>query len=130
MPFLQMLFQASGSTSKVVSIGERLPRCTWFRHFQPAQGKDTGEEAMLQDSRGAILLQRKHPLSAGKGSKHIHVRFCFTVGKTANKELRLICCPVEELVADCNCKQKLFVEHRNTTFSFTFAPWIHNCYPN
>ena len=71
----------------------------------------------MLDNKSAILLQKNYPYSTGKGMKHVHVRFYFATDKIRSKELKVICCPTDELVADYNSKPlqgKLFYRHRNT----------------
>lgn len=60
----------------------------------------------MQDNNNkkAILLQKNWPFSTGKGSKHINVRYFFVVDKIKNKEVRIIHCPTEEMIADFNTK--------------------------
>ena len=45
------------------------------------------------------------------------MRCFFVVDKIHKKEVKVICCPTEEMVADCSSKPlqgKIFVTHRNT----------------
>ena len=65
----------SSTETEVVACGERFLKCTWFRYFRLAQGADDKEDILFQDNKSAILLQKKHPFSIGRGSKHIHVRY-------------------------------------------------------
>ena len=47
----------------------------------------------------------------------MHVRYFFVVDKVANKELRIIYCPTEKMIADYSTKPTqgaLFVYQRNT----------------
>ena len=80
----------SSTETEVVSSGERMPKCTWFRYFRLAQGDKPIEDVLMQDNKSAILLQKNWPFSTGKGSKHIHVRYFFVVDKIKNKEVRII----------------------------------------
>ena len=83
-----------------------------------AQGELEKEDVLPQGNKSSILLQKNYPCSMGKGMKHVHVRFYFAADKIRNKELKTVCCPTEELTADCNSKPlqgKLFHRHRNTT---------------
>ena len=106
----------SSTETEVVACGERFPKCTWFRYFRLAQGANDKEDILFQDNKSAILLQKKHPFSIGRGSKHIHVRYYFVVDKVENKELKIIYCPTEEMIADYSTKPTqgaLFTYQRN-----------------
>ena len=106
----------SSTETEIVSTGERLPKCTWFRYFRMAQGEEGREDVLMQDNKSAIVLQKNYPYSTRKGSKHIHVRYFFAVDKLHNKEIRIEHCPTEEMIADYNSKPlqgKLFYGFRN-----------------
>ena len=79
----------SSTETEVVSSGERMPKCIWFRYFRLAQGDKPIEDILMQDNKSAILLQKNWPFSTGKGSKHINVRYFFVKDKIDNKEVRL-----------------------------------------
>ena len=107
----------SSTETEIVSTGERLPKCTWFRYFRIAQGDKITEDVLMQDNKSAILLQKNWPFSTGKGSKHINIRYFFVVDKIKHKEIKVIYCPTGEMVADFNTKPlqgKLFFHFRNT----------------
>ena len=107
----------SSTETEIVSTGERLPRCTSFRYFRIHQGDKATEDVLMQDNTSAILLQKNWLYSTGKGSKHIHVRYFFAVDKIQSKELKIVYCPTDAMVADYNSKPlqgKLSYDHRNT----------------
>ena len=54
----------------------------------------------MQDNKSAILLQKNWPYSTRKGSKHIHVRYFFVVDKIRHKEVKIMYCPTELMIAD------------------------------
>ena len=106
----------SSTESEIVSTGERLPKCTWFRYFRIEQGEEPKEDILMQDNKSAIILQSRYPYSTRKGSKHIHVQYFFAVDKLKKKEVRIVHCPTEEMTADYNTKPlqgKLFIRFRN-----------------
>ena len=77
----------SSTETEVVAYSERFPKCAWFRYFRLAQGANDKEEILFQNNKSTILLQKKHPFSIGRESKHIHTRHYFVVDKVENKEL-------------------------------------------
>ena len=90
--------------TKIVSTGERFPKRTWLRYFRGAQGSPLKEDILMQDNQSCILLQKNYPYSNGKGSKHIHVRYFFVVDKIKNKEVKIVYCPTEKMIADFSSK--------------------------
>merc|ERR1711907_755169 len=87
----------SSTESEVVAVGERLPKCTWFRYFRGEQGEAIKEDILMQDNKSAILLQKNYPYSTGKGMKHVNVKYFFAVDKIRNKEIAVKYCPTEQM---------------------------------
>ena len=87
----------------------------------------------MQDNKSAILLQKNWPFSTGKGSQHINVRYFFVVDKIKNKEVKIVYCPTEKMIADYNTKPlqgKLFYYFRNKIMGIKledFTKYKDNC---
>ena len=90
----------SSTETEIVSTGERLPKCTWFRYFRIAQGEPVKEDLLAQDNTSSMLLQKNGHFSVGKGSKHIHIRYFFATDKIEKKGIRLMYCPTDKMIAD------------------------------
>jgi hypothetical protein len=106
----------SSTETEIVATGERLPKCTWFRYFRIAQGEPIVEDLLMQDNKSSMLLQKNGLFSVGKGSKHIHIRYFFATDKIEKKELKLIYCPTDKMIADYSTKPlqgSKFVEFRD-----------------
>jgi hypothetical protein len=106
----------SSTETKIVSTGERMPKCTWFRYFRIEQGEPIVEDLLMQDNKSMILLQKNGIFSVRKGSKHIHIRYFFTTDKIEKKELKLIYCPTDKMIADFSTKPlqgSKFIEFRD-----------------
>ena len=112
----------SSTETEVVSTGERLPKCIWFRYFRICQGDEPVEDVLMQDNKSAMILQRNWPFSTRKGSQHINVKYFFATDKIKSKEIKMIHCPTEEMIADYNSKPlqgKLFYDNRNQMMGLT-----------
>ena len=71
----------------------------------------------MQDNQSCMLMHKNHPFSVGKGGKHINARCFFIVNKMDSREVCIVYCPTEQMVADFSSKPlqgKLFVAHRDT----------------
>ena len=102
--------------TEVVSTGERLLKCVWFRYFSISQGDKSVEDILMQDNKSAMKLQKNWPFSTQKGSQHINVKYFFATDKIKNKELKMMHCPTEDMIADYNSKPlqgKIFYDNRN-----------------
>ena len=58
----------SSTETEVVSSGERMLKCTWFRYFRLAQGDKPIKDVLMQDNKSAILLQKNWPFQPEKGA--------------------------------------------------------------
>ena len=97
-------------------MGERLPKHLWFRGFRIEQGGYSDEDILYQDNEAAILVENNGRYSCKKGMRHIHIRYFFVTDRIKNKEIKVMCCPTEEMVADFFTKPpqgKLFFKFRN-----------------
>ena len=116
----------SSTEMEIVSTGERLPKCTWFRYFRLAQGESKAEDVLMQDNKSAIILQKNYPYSTRKGSKHIHIQYFFVVDKLDKKELRIVYCPTDQMIADYNSKPlqgQVFIDLRNKLLGIDAADY-------
>ena len=106
----------SSTETEIVSTGERMPKCTWFRYFRIEQGEPIKEDILMQDNKSCMLLQKNGQFSVGKGSKHIHIRYFFTTDKIDKRKLKLLYCPTDKMIADFGTKPlqgAKFIEFRN-----------------
>ena len=111
-----LLDTLSSTETEIVSTRERLPKCIWFRYFRISQGDEPREDVLMQDNKSAMILQKNWPYSTRKGSQHINIKYFFATDKIKNKEIKMIHCPTEEMIADYNSKPlqgKLFYDNRN-----------------
>ena len=53
----------SSTETEIVSTGERLPKCVWFRYFRIQQGDKPVEDVLMQDNKSAMMLQKNWPFS-------------------------------------------------------------------
>jgi hypothetical protein len=90
----------SSTETEIVSVGEKMSKCVWFRNFRIEQGGNSTEDVLHQDNQSAMLLENNGIYSAGKGSKHIHIRYYFITDRIKRKEFKVMYCPTGEMIAD------------------------------
>ena len=94
-----------------------MPKFLWSRRFLENQGFIVQYVYVYQDNESAILLEENGIKSAGKASRYIKIKYFFVSDQIKGKELQVLYCPTEELVADFYTKPlqgSLFIKHRNT----------------
>jgi hypothetical protein len=120
--------------SSTESVGEKLPKCLWYRMFRIAQGGYANEDVLMQDNQSAILLENNGRYSVGKGSKHIHIRYFFITDRIEKKHIKVKYCPTEEMIADFYTKPlqgALFYKFRNAVLGINpdnFEEYKRNYY--
>ena len=81
------------------------------------QGYDVQDVLVHQDNESAILLETNGRKSAGKSSRHIKIKYFLVAGSIKANEMRVLHCPIEDMIADFYTKPlqgALFVKHRNS----------------
>jgi hypothetical protein len=79
----------SSTETETVSVGEKMPKCVWFRNFRIEQGGSSTEDVLHQDNQSAMLLENNGIYSPGKGSKNIHIWFYFITDRIKRKEFKV-----------------------------------------
>jgi hypothetical protein len=90
----------SSTETELVSVGEKLPKSLWYRLFRIAQGGNDNEDILMQDNQSAMLLENNGRYSAGKGSKHVSIRYFFITDRIEKKHIKVKYCPTKEMIAD------------------------------
>ena len=109
------LNSVSSTETYIASNGERFPKCTWFRYFRLAQGGTSKEDVLMQYNTCCILMHNNYPFSIIKGSKHINIRHFFVADKITKKEVRVVHCPTDKMIANNSTKPT-----QGTLFVFQF----------
>ena len=63
-----------------------------------------------------MLLEKNGRRSAGKGSRHVKIKYFFIADKVKSKEVKILYCPTGDMTADFYTKPlqgSLFYKHRN-----------------
>ena len=86
--------------TQLVGVGEKLPKCLWYRMFRIAQGGYDNEDVLMQDNQSTMLLENNGRYSVGKGSRHVDIRYFFITDRIQKKHVKVQYCPTEEIIAD------------------------------
>ena len=108
----------SSTETEVVSNSERFLKCMQFRYFRVGQEDKVKEDTLFQDNKSCIQFYQNYSFSARKGSKHANIKHFFVADKMEKKNVRMVHCETEEIVADCSTKLTqglLFMHEQNLT---------------
>ena len=81
------------------------------------QGYSVQYAFVHQENESTILLETNVRRSAGKGSCNIKIKYFIVTDKIKSKELKVLHCPAEDIIADFYTKPlqgALFAKHRNS----------------
>ena len=113
----QKINTGSSTEAELVGVSDALPKMIWCRHFMESQGYLVEDVYVYQDNESAILLETNGMKSVGKRSRHIDIKYFFVTDKVKGKELRIMHCPTDEMIADFYTKPlqgSAFNKHRNS----------------
>ena len=110
----------SSTETKIITIGEKLPKNIWFRYYRIKQGSSSMEDVILQDNQSAMLIHNHGRFSCRKGSKHIHLCYFYVTDRIKHKEIKIKYCPTGKMIADFMSKLlqgSIFIKFRNLILS-------------
>lgn len=95
----QKLNTKSSTETEVVGCSDYVPNPIWGKNFLSHQGY-TIQSKLHQDNQSAMKMARNGTKSCGQKSRHIDIRYFWLQDRISKKELDLVYCPTELMVAD------------------------------
>ena len=83
-----------------MATSEYLPYDIWLKNFLEKQGYEVKENVIYQDNQSTILLEKNGRNSCTGNSRHIDIRYFFVKDRIDNKEMKIVYCPTENMLAD------------------------------
>ena len=97
---VQKLNTKSSTESELVGTSEYLPYNIWLKNFMSAQGYDIKDNILFQDNQSAIKMENNGKRSCTGNSRHINIRHFFVTDRVKKKEIRILYCPTNRMLAD------------------------------
>jgi len=94
----------SSTESELAGADDSMPQILWTNCFLKAQGCASTATMSNQDNQSAVLLEKNGKMSSSKRTKHINNRHFFVTDCQSKGESKAICCPTDEMMADCHTK--------------------------
>ena len=117
----QKMNTRSSTETELVAADDQMPMIIWTNNFLTEQGYALKDTVLYQDNQSAILLERNGRRSSSKRTRHLNIRFFFISDRINNKELSVVYCPTEEMIADFFTKPlqgKLFRKFRKLIMNY------------
>ena len=106
----------SSTEGEIVAVDDMILQLLWSRLFMKAQGFVVRDNILYQDNKSAMLLETNGRASSSKRTRHIKIQYYLVAGQVAKRDLRIVWCPTEQMIADFLTKSlqgKTFVKFRD-----------------
>ena len=116
----QKLNTKSSTETELVGVSEYIPYTIWMKKFLHEQGyKVTGN--VYQDNQSSIRMEKNGRNFCTGNSRHVNIRFFFVKDLVDKKEIEIVYCPTETMLADYFTKPSqtkilVYKEARETFF--------------
>ncbi len=71
-----------------------------MRLLLKAQGFAVSNNILYQDNTSAMRLETNGRASSSKHTRHIEIRYYYVADRVAKGDLRVVWCPMDEMIAD------------------------------
>ena len=97
----QKINTRSSTEAELVAVYDCMSHLLWLRNFLLGQGYEKAKTIdVLQDNQSAILLEQNGILSSTQRTKHLNSRYFYVKDRVDNKEIAIVWCPTDKIVAD------------------------------
>ena len=115
MSIKQKINTRSSTEAELVAADDIAGLLLWSREFLRDQGYDY-DVTLYQDNQSTKILLENGKASSSKRTRHINIKYYFLTDRISNKELSVVYCPTEEMIADYFSKPlqgQKFIKFRN-----------------
>jgi hypothetical protein len=96
----QKLNTKSSTESELVGVSDYLPYNIWMTLFLKCQGITLYKNILYQDNQSAMKMEKNGRDSCTGNSRHIDIRYFFVKDRVDKKEIEILYCPTEQMLAD------------------------------
>ena len=96
----QRLNCKSSTEAELIGASDYLPHTLYVKMFMEAQGYPIDTTIFYQDNESAIKMERNGKASCGQRSRHIDIRYFFITDHCKRRNIDIVHCPTEDMLAD------------------------------
>jgi hypothetical protein len=96
----QHLNGKSSTEAEIIGASDYLPHTLYVKMFMEAQGYPIETALFYQDNESAIKMARNGKASCGQRSRHIDIRHFFITDHSKRRNISIVHCPTEHMLAD------------------------------
>ena len=90
----------SSTEAELISADDIMSKVIWTNLFLETQGYGVKENINYRDNQSSMKLETNGKASSGKRTRHFNIRYFFITDLIQRKEVSIIYCPTDEMVAD------------------------------
>ena len=121
MSIRQKLNTKSLTEAELVGVDDVMPMVMWTKYFLKAQGYPVDTD-IFQDNQSAMLLEKNRKRLSGKCTRRINIRCYFVTDQVAAGDVKIKCCPTDEMTGNCFTKPLQGSKFRKFRASTTLVP--------
>jgi hypothetical protein len=98
----QKLNAKSSTEAELIGVSDISSMIFWTYYFLLEQGYDIkgSNNQLMQDNTSAMKLEENGRLSSRSNTRHINIRYFFIKDRVDKKEVSILYCPTEDMIAD------------------------------
>lgn len=96
----QKINTKSSTEAELVGASDYLPNSIYAKLYMEAQGYPIDKNTFYQDNMSTMNMESNGKASAGRRSRHIHIRYFFITDHAKRGEIHITHCPTEAMLAD------------------------------
>ena len=96
----QKLNTRSSTETELVGADDFMPAICWTHYFWKAQGYRISDNALFQDNKISILLEKSGKASSRKRTKRIKIWYLFITNRVSQGDVSLVWCPTGDMIGD------------------------------
>ena len=100
MSIKQKVNTRSSTEAELVALDDTLAKILWTKLFIEAQGFKVNINIVYRDNTSTMKLEENGKESSGKRTRHFSIKLFYATDLIKRKEMKIIYCPTEEMVAD------------------------------
>jgi hypothetical protein len=118
----QKLNTKSSTEAELVALSDMCGKVIWHREFLVAQGMNPPPARVYQDNMSTMSLI-KNGASTSDRTRHVAIRYFWVKDRISTKEIEVIYCPTEDMIADILTKPLVgeqFIKLRNLLLNWIY----------
>ena len=94
----------SSTIAELVAVHQFLPKVLWTPLFLFEQGYDVNKNAVMQDNKNMILLEKNGKRSSGKCTRARNICYFMFTDQVSKGNVKIVYCPTNDMIGNFMAK--------------------------